>query len=148
MIALAFYQAEQGNALDRMIDLWTGNDGFSHVELVIGETMYSSSHRDGGVREKEHAQDPDKWEYIPITNTVDIDCIEAFYGATVESPYALRDLLLLQVLGLGVNSREKWFCSEWVIQALQYGQWDQLIGLNPSLVSPNGLYRHLKRLHV
>jgi hypothetical protein len=72
-LALAFYRAEDGLLLDRMIrDLTQGP--FSHVELVFADNLSpwrppvccSVSWRDGGRRFKRIDVDTHRWEVVPV----------------------------------------------------------------------------------
>lgn len=47
-VRLAFYKGE-GDWVDKVVRWWTKSQ-YSHVEVIVGDTWYSSSPRDGGVR--------------------------------------------------------------------------------------------------
>jgi hypothetical protein len=73
LLSLAFYRAEQGGPLDRMIaDLSHGD--FSHVELVFADNFSplrppvccSVSWRDGGKRYKRIRVDGPEWLLVPV----------------------------------------------------------------------------------
>jgi len=66
IVQLALYKA-RGNWINRLICWWTGSP-YSHCELVINGTCYSSSIRDGGVRGKTMALPSDKWDAVPDTH--------------------------------------------------------------------------------
>ena len=59
-VQLAMYKAP-GNWLNAAIRWWTGSQ-YSHCELVVRGTCYSSTIRDGGVRAKVMALPSDRWD--------------------------------------------------------------------------------------
>lgn len=68
---LAFYIADHGKLLDRIISRLDGSP-YSHCELVIndlGNQCYdciSSSHRDGGIRRKNINLSGSHWVLVPV----------------------------------------------------------------------------------
>ena len=65
-VQLAIYKAS-GNWLNRLIRWWTGSQ-YSHCELVIRGTCYSSSIRDGGCsgRQTPLALPAHSWDVIDL----------------------------------------------------------------------------------
>jgi hypothetical protein len=137
MIALAFYKG-RGHVLDRVIR-WLTRSSFSHVEILCavpamaGEgpeaRAWSSSGRDGGVREKSITFKPGHWEFvaIPWAGPAAIDRVIAEIG----SPYDYAGLLASQALNLRRHRRDQWFCSEICAHALELSA--------PQEFSPGGL---------
>ena len=140
---IAFYKglsAPGKDWTDWLICKWTRGP-YSHVELVIGDYMYSSSPRDGKVRRKTHIFDDKTWDYVEIDNINEQNIIE-FYDITRGNNYDW-----LGILGFIIPIKDrtnKWFCSEWVSNALKISGYEKLWKQEPSKISPNKLYRILK----
>lgn len=116
MIKIAFYKAWKGNWKDKLISIFTLSR-FSHVEIVIGDSSYSSSMRDGGVRKKDIIFD-DKW-IIVDTDINNVVAVDKFYLKTKHCKYDFVGAFMTQILRKKVSyDISKWFCSEWVITAL------------------------------
>ena len=113
-VRLALYKA-RGNWLNRLICWWTGSP-YSHCELVINGTCYSSSIRDGGVRGKAMALPSDKWDVIELP-WADDDAVTDWFVAHERDRYGWVDLLTGQLLGMRRDSRGV-FCSEACAKAL------------------------------
>ena len=113
-VKLAMYKAK-GNWLNSLICWWTGSQ-YSHCELVINGTCYSSSIRDGGVRGKVMALPADKWDVIDVP-WADEYAAQQWFDAHANDRYGFADLLLCQLFGMRRDSRGV-FCSEACAAAL------------------------------
>jgi len=142
-VIVAFYKANQPKAtiFDKLIAWYTGG-AYSHVELIIGSIMYSSSSRDGGVRCKTHSFDSDVWDYIQI-EVDNITEILLFYSLTENAKYDWLGVFRF-LNPIIKQNHEKYFCSEWVTNALQRVN-KQMLKVKPENISPNGLYKLLKQ---
>ena len=123
----ALYKGE-GDLFNRLICWWTGSQ-YSHCELVVRGTCYSSSVRDGGVRAKVMALPSDKWDVTELPWAED-DAVTDWFVAHERDRYGWLDLLTGQLLGMHRDHRGV-FCSEACAKAL---------GLrNSTRMSPQGL---------
>ena len=68
---IAFYKGN-GGKFNRLIRWWTGSQ-YSHVELVIDGTWYSSSHTDGGIRSRVISGDSGNWDIYELDSIFDKD---------------------------------------------------------------------------
>lgn len=115
---VAFYKGK-GNWVDFLIRKWTRSP-YSHCEIVIDYKWYSSSPRDGKVREKIIHPRSKNWEYIDIDlSSTDIENIRNFFNEQEGKKYDYIGIILSQVLPLGIDNKNKWFCSEICSRALQ-----------------------------
>jgi len=142
-IQVAFYKVNQSKItwIDKLIAWWTKGN-YSHVELIIDGYMYSSSPVDNGVRKKKHIVNINKWEYININ--ANTDNILEFFNQTKNNKYDW-----LGILGFILPFKDrtnKWFCSEWVSNALKISGYKNLWKLEPDKISPNKLYEILKEI--
>jgi hypothetical protein len=142
MVKVAFYKSNQNHAdwTDKLIAWWTGGS-YSHTELIIDGYMYSTSPRDGEVRAKKHNFDENIWDYVEIDN-VEIPKVIEFFKMTKDQRYDW-----LGILGFVVPLKDRtnrWFCSEWVSNALKIAGCRKLWKQEPSKISPNKLYKILK----
>ena len=97
---------------------------YSHCEIAmrLPETAdgqeyecYSASIRDGGVRLKTMSLPADKWDLIPLPDSVG-ERLHGLWEETQGQGYDLPGAFGV-VFGLPEN-RRRWFCSEWVGKAL------------------------------
>lgn len=134
---LAFYKAAAGGVVDRLIDTFSGRDGYSHVELVFSNgAFFSSSSRDGGTRFKFIRPDPASWDLVDVPmDDVAESLVRRFCNEQAGKKYDW-----LGVFGFVLPTRPEqghWFCSEVCLAALQ--QCGFLAGCRPWKVSPNTL---------
>ena len=117
MVELRFYIAKKGNLYDKLIWLATGCK-YSHVELWINGTSFSSSSRDGGVRAKKIDYKPGKWQIVDLKNSVNLQRFYNFFDATNECGYDYLSVAF-KTMGNKVDlDKTRWYCSEWVAAAL------------------------------
>ena len=127
-IRLAFYKGK-GDWVDKVIKWWTKSQ-YSHVEVVVGDTWYSSSPRDGGVRSmRMEDYNAEHWDIIDYPGVSASDVFDLF-RKTKGSKYDFIGILFSQVLPIGLHSSTKWYCSEWAAE-LKY---------NNTNISPQELY--------
>ncbi len=130
---LALYKAS-GTRLDRLIRWRTGSI-YSHVELVIGGSWYTSSPRDGGVRRREIVPKPGHWDFVPVD--VDAERIIRLWAATDGEGYDWLGIVGHAIGIPRIHSYGRWTCSEWVAEAM---------GLpNPWRWTPERIWQVVKR---
>lgn len=115
MVYLALYKGKGviGNAAIRA---WTRSE-YSHCELVVNGTAYSSSLMDGGVRAKDIYLREDNWDLVELPDSVG-KRIQDYFEKTKGTKYGWFDLITNQVFNRSVDSGGSSFCSEWVAAAL------------------------------
>ena len=96
---------------------------YSHAEIAYGPAegggydCISSSVRDGGVRAKTMLLPADKWDLIPLPDSInEHGQLDRLYRNTVSQPYDW-----FGAVGVVFKTRQrgdKWFCSEWCAAAL------------------------------
>ena len=163
IIILCFYKADSKNAdwTDRLISKWT-NGKYSHVEVLLPNdgdcyelehdlTMVSSSGRNGGVRLANHVINNDAWDYFSINIRNQAKVIYSLYRVTKHCKYDWSGIAFSQVIPLGIDKENRFFCSEYVTIILK------LVGVDniklylkpPNKISPNLLFRILENdLHM
>jgi len=110
----------------------TERPDFVHVELVVDGVWHTSSSIDGGVRERRISGDSGNWEFITLNVSVDeVALLKLFFYSQRNCGYDYLGVFLTQLLPLDIQSRERWFCSEIVAEALM------LIGVLPIVASPS-----------
>ena len=113
-IRLAFYKGK-GDWVDKVIKWWTKSQ-YSHVEVVVGNTWISSSPRDGGVRSmRMESYNAEHWDIIDYPGVTSGDVFDLF-RRTKGDDYDFIGIFFSQVLPLGVQSKSKWYCSEWAAE--------------------------------
>jgi hypothetical protein len=125
---IAFYKGTKeenpkADWVDRSVSFWT-ESRFSHCELVFdlpkhsNESMFfSASGRDKKVRFKFFTPNPERWEYVdidPFIRTRDLDKHRLYQRACafVDDKYDYVGIFLTFVVPLGLQSADKWWCSE------------------------------------
>jgi hypothetical protein len=147
-IHLAFYRAEHGRWLDRLVARHDRGP-YSHVELVmsamprLGQPIcFSSSWRDGGVRHKRirlGGPDECRWDLLPVpVSPRDDEVLRRWCLKHVGGRYDLPGVLAFK-LPFVRGRLTWWFCSEICVAAMQTA--GHLPGERPESFSPNGLHR-------
>ncbi len=142
-VRLAFYKGPT-SIFGKLIRLWTWGP-YSHVELVIDDTSFSAVEGIGTRYLQYPLLREGSWDFvnIPVTD-VEQAHLWAWCMNEMWCRYDWKGIWLAQVLGLRRQNPEKWFCSEFCSAALQII--GRLKGVKPYSVSPNKLYRLLKKM--
>jgi hypothetical protein len=118
-IQLASYKAEYGNNVDKIIAWWTDSE-YSHTEIIVDGVWYSTSPRDLRLRAKRIAPTEGHWDIVDISDGAkDCEVILAEFAKYEGAKYDWTGIALSQVLPLGMDSEQRWFCSEWAAHCLQ-----------------------------
>ena len=136
---VAFYKGE-GNFFDKLIR-WKTRSQYSHCELVFSDgVFFSADPRDKGVRYKNIALDPTKWDFKEVhLDTFAENVVRRYCDSKVGRKYDWLGIVFCHVLKLGVEDAGRFFCSEICGKALQ--QADLLRGYNCSEFDPGDLSR-------
>lgn len=109
----------KGNFVNAAIRRVTGSK-VSHCEWVVNGVAYSSSARDGGVRDKTIDFNDGNWFLVDVAGMEDLfsagDILQ-HYAATKDDAYGTAELLLSQVLPFNVDLEGQGFCSNWCASA-------------------------------
>jgi hypothetical protein len=116
LMQIAFYKG-QGNKFNQLIRWWTKSP-YSHVELIINGTWYSSSHMDGGVRSRRITGKSGNWDIYDIPHSEDY-ALDIYSGA-VGYGYDWTGIIGSQILPFGVQWPWHYFCSELVGEMMGY----------------------------
>ena len=146
-----FYGNRHGNLGDKVIRWWTSSwenklngkwkDSYSHVELLFDDTtMFSASQYENLTRFAMYNKS-DAWTEMTLNISKARETLVYSHCRRLEG----SEYDYLGVLGFvfgNRDSRDEWFCSEVVVDALQ--RIGCLKGVKASKVSPNALYSLLK----
>jgi hypothetical protein len=122
-IRIAFYKG-RGRLRDRFVRRWTKSK-YSHVEIVIPdrhwwlginppESPRVRKNVSVGYKESE-------WDFIDISvSESELDLLIRFYNLTKNKGYDWIGMVLSHITPFKVKHIDKWYCSEWVLYALQY----------------------------
>lgn len=142
MLCVAFYKGS-GKFWDRMVRWWTDSP-FSHSELLFSDGSYFSADAwTNKVRYTKFQPNPDNWVVVPLY------CVDEkmeqrvrwFCNGIEGSKYDYLGVALSQVIPLGIQVGDRWFCSELCTRALQ--QVGLLRWYQPWSMSPGKLYDRL-----
>ncbi|NOR57118.1 MAG: hypothetical protein GQ474_01175 [Sulfurimonas sp.] len=150
-MTFAFYK---GNTtfFDKVVSFWQhliGNKyyGYSHVEIIDSNGIwYSASPRDGGVRSKLIIVKDNHWDFldVPMSPYEEEGVLEFLEGQLGEK-YDWLGIYLTMVLPLGIHSKERWFCSEFAIEALKRAEF-VTISEPSSSFTPSDVYEFINSL--
>ena len=120
-IKVAFYKAK-GNWLNSIIRWWTKSK-YSHAELVLPNNVTwigISPFLTSTVESRFHLDcDYHNWDFVDleITNKQHATILD-FIEETKGCRYDWVGMLLSQFLPFSIKRRSKWYCSEWIVNAL------------------------------
>jgi uncharacterized protein YycO len=128
----------------KMIQKWTGSKYF-HVEIIIGDTWIEADNSVGVVQ---HNLRPlsNKYDYVEVRVP---DCeicmtnVNNFINNQMGAKYDWTGIYLSQILRLGVNKEDSWFCSELVSKILQIYNIEPFLYIAPESLSPGDLFKIL-----
>ena len=119
---------------------------YTHSEIVFHDgSMFSSDEADGGSRFITGPKPGVEYDYLDITTTAEQNRrVLEFCQRENGYKYDIRGIAFSFLpIPVGWQSADRWFCSEVCVAALQ--QIGYLVGHTPSSVSPNALYKLLKK---
>lgn len=131
-VYLALYKGTGGSLYDRLTD-WLirkiTKGQYSHCEIVVQKIeikdhyhryewfeCYTSSPRDGGVRQKEINLNDGKWDLIELPKLKESE-VKDYFTKTSGKPYDWRGMLGV-VFGIK-HKKDKYFCSEWCFNLIK-----------------------------
>jgi hypothetical protein len=128
---LAFYKADKGNWKDKLINVWTGRYGYSHVELLFDENIcFSASPREGRVRFKQikDIYTSGKWNIIEISPLISEQEVIENCNKITGLPYDWIGIFFHQSIifpsirnKYGIEDPDKYWCSEAIQSVLEQG---------------------------
>ena len=128
------------NPWEKAICWWTGGPYF-HCAMVFSDNILIESLPGKGVHMAIVENiDPAVWDTVEVRMTPEEEAaIQKWAAAEVGCAYDWLGIFMAQFLGIPRASRNKWFCSELIVDALhQVGRW---LPYKPCTVSPNKLYK-------
>ena len=146
ILKIAFYKGD-GLLRDRFIRRWTKSK-YSHVELVIESKGWWLGIRppDYPVVRKNimHICNDDDWDFIEIPVSKDeVDKIIQFYNKTSGMGYDWIGMILSHVSRFKVKHTKRWYCSEWVIYALEHAGIFSGMLYDKNRLPPSDIYKLL-----
>ena len=141
-VQIAFYKGK-GNFFNKLIRWWT-KSSYSHVEIVIDNTWYTSATWESGTVARKLVPNPKKWDVVTIScGDTAISALKSSAEAKLGKRYDYYGIMFSQVLPWKGDKADRWFCSEFV--------YDTLITAGvlpaeykPEEVSPGKLYKILE----
>ena len=122
---------------------------YSHCEFVYNDYVYYSN--PGGVRVKPFVY-KDNMDIYELDENIDIPILLEEFKKIKGRGYDYWAILLSQLLELGIEHKDKYFCSELCIHLINKALDDSLTyklkTLKPSVFSPSKLYKYLKFMEL
>lgn len=119
MISIAFYKGE-GKFVDRLIRWWT--DGkYSHCELVFPDGQYFSADAwQNKVRYEKVNANQENWDFAELDLTAKEELVVREWCDSQEGKkYDYLAILGCQVFRWDIQDKNRYFCSEMLVEALQ-----------------------------
>lgn len=133
----------------KIIQKWTKSKYF-HTEVIIDDEWIESDNDIGVIR---HKLQPLKESYDYITIEVK-DCpvnkeaVDSFIDSQMGAKYDWTGIYMSQVLKLGIDRADQWFCSEFIVKILQIMSVEQMLYVKPQNISPQALFELLHESEV
>jgi len=144
MLKVAF-RKKSSSFYSKLIRIWTFGK-YSHSEILFPDgRSFSSDEADGGTRWRNQAMSTDEWDFLDVPCTIDhVQRVAEFCDDENGCEYDMTGISFSFLpVPIGWQSSTRWFCSEICVAALQ--QIGYMVGHTPSRVSPNALYKLLKK---
>lgn len=141
MMQIAFYKGE-GRLFDKLIRWWTGGK-YSHCELVFSDnTWFSADAWENKVRYTSFDYNVTNWDFVTLTlNSKEELGVRAWCDSKVGKKYDWLGVVLCQVLKVGIENPDRYWCSEVCARALQWV--GKLPQVKATSLSPEGLHKVL-----
>ena len=144
-IVVAFEKKLSSNKIDKIkqkfIKKWT-NSNYFHVEIIIDNYWYSADTSSGFIK-RELSPLKDSYDYVtvmPNTCLENEEIAKTFLNAQIGKKYDWIAIYLTQLFNIGIESKDKWFCSEIVAKIMQILQIKEFVYNKPSLMTPEDVY--------
>jgi hypothetical protein len=145
MLQVAFFKAWKGGIDDKLIDIVTGNGGYSHCELVVGNNTTIASHYiDNSVIicEYQNLLANALWDVLEINvKNKEFNKIKAYAETLLGVEYDTKGVTCTALVGkpVCINNRKIW-CSKLIARSLKSSSLFSDININSM---PNELYEYL-----
>ena len=147
-IALKYKVSDNATMIDKIIakgiQIRT-KDIHYHVELILDNMWISADPKEGICITPLKPYISDKWTIIDfgkiLVTDEQYDKIHKFIFEREGNPYDMCGIFLSQFIKLGMDDKNKWFCSEIVSKILQLLLIDEYIDITPADLSPADMYR-------
>ena len=141
-LKLAFKKVDKTDIGCKLIGMWTKSN-YSHVEIIL-DGKWVSSDSDTGVVIRELKPLKDNWDYVTLPTISLCNKHYSFLSKYINNlnggEYDWKGIIFSQTIPLGLHNKDKWFCSELVTKLLQLMLVEEVIDIDPNLVSPRDLH--------
>ena len=152
-ISIAFYKA-RGRRRDRLIRRWTRSP-YSHVEILLMDrkTLVGINPPTKNIVKKSFPRKytlKTDWDLVSISIDREQEKrLLEFMSRTMGHKYDWIGMLLSNLIPFKVKQKNKWYCSEWVLEALLYAnilQTRKISPYNHRGISPGELFILLQNI--
>ena len=146
---LAFYRIDKTTDIfSKLTGFWT-NSIYCHVEIILPDDLWISSRIDSGVHIRTgKPRDYKNYDYIELPFTLtesQYNILKRWLEKQKDTKYDKYGILLSQIVPLGVQRTDRWFCSELVCRICQLLYLEEAQTLEPQFTSPEDLFRIFKK---
>lgn len=122
---------------------------YSHCEFILNDYVYLSN--PGGVRIKPFAY-KENMDIFELNEHIEIPIIMTEFNKLKGKGYDYQGIFLTQLIDLGIDHKEKYFCSELCIYLINKGLDESLTynlkAFKPSAFSPSKLFKYLNFMEL
>jgi hypothetical protein len=130
----------------KLIRKWTKSK-YYHVEVII-ENKWIEADNSIGVIQHDLRPLSNKYDYVEV-NVPDCEVCHKnaknFVNNQMGAKYDWTGIYLSQVIKLGINKDDSWFCSELVSKILQIYNIEPFLYVAPESLSPEGVFQILTK---
>ena len=142
-VTLAFKKVNKNTSVIGKIISWWTKSQYHHVEIIL-DGKWISSDSDTGVVVRELKPLKDDWDYVTLPSISLCNKHYSFLSKYIDNlngdEYDWKGIIFSQTIPLGLHNKDKWFCSELVTKLLQLMLVEEVIDIDPNLVSPRDLH--------
>jgi hypothetical protein len=149
-VIVAFKHKLSGSFMARMkqklIKAWTRSN-YYHVEIIIDNYWIQADNDIGVVRHKLRPFSK-KYDYIEVAfsgSETQEEEVKCFVDSQIGAKYDWLGIYFSQIIKLGINKKDRWFCSELVSRVLQLCDIKPFLGVTNNEMAPGDVYNLLTR---
>lgn len=142
-LGIAFFKACPYSIIDKSIRMWTRSK-YSHVEFLFNtDVMFSSAPYEGTRFYRDYDLSNYDIFYIDVTKAQN----EKLYHYCISEngcKYDWLGIILTQIVSMNRESKNKWFCSEFLIAGLKHIGIFPEVGIKSCRFSPEDVHQFIK----
>lgn len=148
---IAFKHELSDNFFERLkqkiILKWTKSI-YYHVEMIIDNEWIEADNKKGLIGHKLRPLNR-KYDYVTLyvpDCLININNAKKFIENQMGSRYDWTGIYLSQIVKIGIDKSDRWFCSEFIAKMLQIYGVEPFLYIKPESLSPEGVFKILSSM--